>query len=135
VFLATLAETAARTGWRIHAYVLMSNHYHLPIETPSANLVRGMTWLQSTDTVRYNARHRTGGDLFGGLEGSARGPGSAALLRHARRLQPPEPGPGGPGEGGRPRTARLRMEQPAWIRASASARKMADDEPGFGVSG
>lgn len=29
VFLKTLAETCGRTGWRIHAYVLMGNHYHL----------------------------------------------------------------------------------------------------------
>ncbi len=28
------------TGWRVHAWVLMSNHYHLLIETPEANLVR-----------------------------------------------------------------------------------------------
>ena len=32
------------TGWRVHAWVLvlMSNHYHLLIETPEANLVAGM---------------------------------------------------------------------------------------------
>ena len=41
-FLATLGEACARTGWRIHALVLMSNHYHLLIQTPHANLVAGM---------------------------------------------------------------------------------------------
>ncbi len=35
------------------------------IETPQANLVAGMSWLQSTYTKRYNARHKTSGDLFG----------------------------------------------------------------------
>ena len=55
-----------RTGWRVHAYVLMSNHYHLLVETPVPNLVRGMTWFQTTYTVRYNARHRLSGHLFAG---------------------------------------------------------------------
>ena len=66
LFLATLAGTAGKSGWLVHAYVLMGNHYHLLIETPAANLVRGMTWLQTTYTVRYHARHRTTGHLFGG---------------------------------------------------------------------
>ena len=44
----------------------MGNHYHLLVETPEPNLVRGMTWFQTTYTVRYNARHRTSGHLYGG---------------------------------------------------------------------
>ena len=39
VFLDTLAECCERTGFRIHSYVLMTNHYHLLVETPEANLV------------------------------------------------------------------------------------------------
>jgi putative transposase len=65
-FLKTLGEVVGRTGWLIHAYVLMGNHYHLLIETPEANLVRGMTWFQTTCTVRHNARHRCSGHLFAG---------------------------------------------------------------------
>jgi len=53
------------TGWRVHAWVLMSNHYHLLIETPEANLVAGMQWLQNTYTRRFNTRHRVWGRLFG----------------------------------------------------------------------
>ena len=34
------------TGWRIHAWVLLRNHYHLFVETPEANLSNGMQWLQ-----------------------------------------------------------------------------------------
>ena len=41
-FLATLAEACEKTGWRIHAYVLMGNHYHLLVGTPAGNLVAGM---------------------------------------------------------------------------------------------
>ena len=44
----------------------MGNHYHLLLETPEPNLVRGMTWFQTTYTVRYNVRHHTSGHLFGG---------------------------------------------------------------------
>ena len=65
-FIETLAQAGKRAGWRIHAYVLMGNHYHLLVETPGANLVRGMSWFQTTYTVRYNARHKTGGHLYGG---------------------------------------------------------------------
>jgi REP element-mobilizing transposase RayT len=62
-FLETLGEACGRTGWRVHAYVLMSNHYHLMIETPQANLVAGMRWFQTTWTMRFNARHRLSGHL------------------------------------------------------------------------
>lgn len=65
-FLETLAQVCQRTGWKIHAYVLMSNHYHWLLETPQANLVAGMRWFQSCYTVRYNVRHRKAGHLFQG---------------------------------------------------------------------
>jgi len=66
LWLDTLAEGCGQTGWRIHAYVLMPNHYHLLAETTEGNLVAGMKWLQSTYTQRYNARHRVFGHLFQG---------------------------------------------------------------------
>lgn len=65
-FLETIAELCQRTGWKIHAYVLMSNHYHWLLETPRANLVAGMRWFQSCFTARYNRRHRKAGHLFQG---------------------------------------------------------------------
>jgi putative transposase len=65
-FLETLGEVAERTGWLIHAFVLMGNHYHLLLETPEPNLVDGMQWLQSTYTQRFNARHSVWGHLFQG---------------------------------------------------------------------
>jgi putative transposase len=45
-FLKTLAQACEKTGWRVPAWVLMSNHYHLFVETPEPNLVDGMEWLQ-----------------------------------------------------------------------------------------
>ena len=66
MLLETLAEMCVRTGIRIHSYVLMSNHYHMLMETPEPNLVAGMKWFQSTYTLRFNARHHLHGHLFQG---------------------------------------------------------------------
>lgn len=66
MFLATLEEAVLRTGWRVHAYCLMSNHYHLLLETPEANLVAGMKWFQGTYTQRFNAMFKRRGHLFQG---------------------------------------------------------------------
>jgi hypothetical protein len=38
--------------------MLMTNHYHLLLETPEANLCEGMKWFQGTYTQRFNSRHR-----------------------------------------------------------------------------
>ena len=65
-FLETLGEACEKTGWRIHAYVLMGNHYHLLVETPEGNLVAGMKWVQGAYTQRYNGRHKLFGHLFQG---------------------------------------------------------------------
>ena len=64
-FCQTLGQACERTGWKVHAWVLMTNHYHLMLETPQANLVQGMKWLQNTYTRRFNSRHRLWGRLFG----------------------------------------------------------------------
>ena len=78
-FLNTLAEACQKTGWQVHAYCLMSNHYHLVIETPEPNLVAGMAWLQSTYTIRLNHRHKLVGHVLSGrykaqlVEGSGNG--------------------------------------------------------------
>jgi REP element-mobilizing transposase RayT len=41
-FLFTLGQTYGKTGWQVHAYCLMSNHFHLMVETPRPDLVSGM---------------------------------------------------------------------------------------------
>jgi REP element-mobilizing transposase RayT len=61
LFLETLGEGCARAGWRVHAAVPMGSHYHLLLETPEPNLVRGMHWFQATYTTRFSARHRLRG--------------------------------------------------------------------------
>ena len=65
-FLGTLGEACVKTGWQVHAYCLMSNHFHLVIETPQANLVTGMKWLLGVYTSRFNRRHKLFGHLFSG---------------------------------------------------------------------
>ena len=65
-FLETLGEACAKTGWQMHAYVLMPNHFHLVVETPQPNLVAGMKWLLGTYTSRFNRRHKWFGHLFSG---------------------------------------------------------------------
>ncbi len=64
--LETLGEACGKTDWQVHAYCLMRNHYHVVLETPNANLVAGMAWLQSTYTIRFNHRHKLSGHLFSG---------------------------------------------------------------------
>ena len=65
-FVETLSEACAKTGWQVHAYVLMLNHFHLAVETPQPNLVAGMKWLLGTYTNRFNRRHKLFGHLFSG---------------------------------------------------------------------
>ena len=54
-FLDTLGEVCGRMGWKVHAYVLMGNHYHLLLETPEANLVEGMR--KGVSPIIYNSRN------------------------------------------------------------------------------
>jgi REP element-mobilizing transposase RayT len=123
-FLKTLAEACQKTGFEVHAYCLMRNHFHLVVETPNANLVAGMRWLLSSYTVRLNHRHELFGHVFSGrykalsVEGGGNGylrtvcdyvhlnPARAGLLRrgqplsafgwssYARYLEPPARRPG-----------------------------------------
>jgi REP element-mobilizing transposase RayT len=104
LFLTTLAEACLKTGWQIHAFCLMSNHFHLVVETPSANLVEGMKWFLGVYTRRFNRRQHFFGHLFSGrykaliVDGSGNGylktvgdyvhlnPARAGLLRPEQSL-------------------------------------------------
>ena len=66
MFLGLLGRACAKTGWEVHAYCLMSNHWHAVIETAQGNLANGMRWLLGTYTQGFNRRHRQWGHLFGG---------------------------------------------------------------------
>jgi putative transposase len=64
-FLEYLAETVRRYGWLISAWVLMSNHFHLVVETPTPTLSDGMQWLLASYSQWFNKRHKRSGHLFG----------------------------------------------------------------------
>ena len=65
-FLGTLAEVVERFNWLCHAYCLMSNHYHLVVETADGNLSKGMRQLNGVFTQATNRRHARSGHLFQG---------------------------------------------------------------------
>jgi putative transposase len=66
VFEKTLFEACGRFGWVLHAYIAMSNHYHIALQTPDANLARGMQWFQSTFGNRFNRLINQRGHIFQG---------------------------------------------------------------------
>jgi len=65
-FERTLAEAVGRFRWVVHAYVTLSNHFHLALETPEPNLSEGMHWLLTTYCSRHNRFRARQGHLFQG---------------------------------------------------------------------
>jgi putative transposase len=65
-WVARLEQVVRRFAWRCHAWCLMQNHFHLVVETPKANLARGMRQLNGVYAQRFNSRHRRVGHLFQG---------------------------------------------------------------------
>jgi REP element-mobilizing transposase RayT len=61
-----LGRTVSMRSWVCHAYCLMGNHYHLLVETPEANLSRGMRSVNGEYTQAFNRRHRRRGHVFQG---------------------------------------------------------------------
>jgi REP element-mobilizing transposase RayT len=64
--LVTLQEAVSRCQWLRHTDCLMPNHYHLLLETPEANLARGMQWLNGVSSQRFHRRHARVGHAFQG---------------------------------------------------------------------
>ncbi|MGH8129042.1 MAG: transposase, partial [Gammaproteobacteria bacterium] len=65
-FLDRLGRACERFDWRVWAYCLMGNHYHLLVETLKPSLSRGMREINGTYTQAYNRRHDRVGHLFQG---------------------------------------------------------------------
>jgi putative transposase len=63
-FLALRDRVVRRYGWQIHAYCLMTNHFHLLVETPQPNLSAGMQRLKSEYASYFNSRFALVGHLF-----------------------------------------------------------------------
>jgi REP element-mobilizing transposase RayT len=66
MLLNILKKVNDRYHWFCHAYCLMSNHYHLVIETPDGNLSKGMRHLNGVYTMRFNRHHGSVGHVFQG---------------------------------------------------------------------
>ena len=65
-FLSLFENVCADHNWVCHAYCLMSNHYHLLVETPDGNLSGGMRQLNGVYTQLFNRVHNRVGHVFQG---------------------------------------------------------------------
>ena len=135
-FLLALDDACRRFGWRIHAYAIMRNHFHLALETPEPNLVDGMHWLLSTYATRFNRFRTEQGHLFQGRYQALVIEDAAALARvvdyiHLNPVRasvvPPEQVTAFRWSS----LARLvKADQPAWLTASVWLRQLGfDDDP------
>ena len=61
-----LGGVCPQCNWSVHAECQMTNHYHILLETPEANLSRGMRQLNGVYTQRFNRRHQRVGHVFQG---------------------------------------------------------------------
>jgi len=61
-----LTEAQEKHDFILHNYVLMTNHYHLILETPKKNLSRIMHHINSSYTTYINIKMKRSGHLFQG---------------------------------------------------------------------
>jgi putative transposase len=65
-FLHLVASYKQRRHFHLYAYVLMSNHLHLLIETQDAPLSKILQGVNQSYTLHFNRKYRTVGHLFQG---------------------------------------------------------------------
>ncbi len=83
-FLHRLEQSVTEAGIRLYLFCLMSNHFHLVLETPEGNLSRFMHRLTTAYTIYYNLRHRRHGHLLDGRFKAKLVSGDEYLLRLSR---------------------------------------------------
>ena len=66
MFIDLLIEISEMFNVNVAAYCLMTNHYHVLLQTPDGNISRCMRHLNSVYTQRYNRNHGFDGQLFRG---------------------------------------------------------------------
>ena len=64
--MTVLGEVCELFNWSVHSWCQMTNHYHLLVETPDANLSKGMRYLNGVYTQRFNRKHLRVGHVFQG---------------------------------------------------------------------
>ncbi len=65
-WLEVFGQVCKHFNWVCHAWCQMTNHYHILIETPEANLAEGMRQLNGVYTQRFNRAHDRAGHVFQG---------------------------------------------------------------------
>ncbi len=65
-YMIVLAEVCDLFNWSVHSWCQMTNHYHLLVETPDANLSKGMRYLNGIYTQRFNRKHLRVGHVYQG---------------------------------------------------------------------
>jgi REP element-mobilizing transposase RayT len=85
-FLMCLEDGVKEHGIRVYLYCLMTNHAHLLVETPKANLSAFMHKVQTGYAVYHNLRHRRAGHLMQGRFGAEPVQGDDYLLRLSRYI-------------------------------------------------
>lgn len=137
-FLDVLGRTVARYRWRLYAFVLMPNHYHLLVETPVATLSRGMRQLGSVYTQRFNRRWSRCGHLFQGRFFSLHVEREAHLLElgryialnpvRAKLVKRPEDWPWGSYRGLAGLERAPAFLDPGWMRETFHSRRKAPEK-------
>jgi REP element-mobilizing transposase RayT len=88
LFLDILGLVAAKLGWKVLAYCLIPNHYHLVIQTPEPNLSEGMHRLNGRYARAFNERYGHTGHVFEarfGAEPAVRDAHLLELVRYVHR--------------------------------------------------
>ena len=65
-FLEYIGKAVERYDIKVHTYCLMTNHYHLLIETPHPNLSQAIKWINVGYVAYFNRKRRRSGHLFQG---------------------------------------------------------------------
>lgn len=86
LFIRLLASTAKRMNWICHAYCLMTNHYHLLLETPDGLLSNGMGYVNGVYTQKINQQYGLTGHLFQGRFHSKLVDGDSQFLAAVRYI-------------------------------------------------
>ena len=81
VFLETILATARRFAWQLHAFAIMTNHFHLVLTTPRGNLSEGMHTLQSAFANKHKAFRGSIGHVFQSRFGCAHYPAGPLVAR------------------------------------------------------
>ncbi len=85
-FLSQVSGAVDESGWLIHAYCLMPNHYHLLVETPQPNISSGMKRINGIYAQAFNIRHKRTGHVFQGRFHSVLVDKESYLLRLSRYI-------------------------------------------------